>query len=290
MRAYVEAPSTLSLAMHRVARALARYAPPGITIVRDPQMADLEVLHAIDDHPKRLAHCDYAVIQYCVYSAQDSQEGWQVLWERAKVVWSYYNLSNVMRDTTPFYLAPLGVDGEVFTGAGGGPRRARVLTSGYVSGPGAEAIEEVAEAALQTGLEVFHLGPAGIEGMKSRSESSWEAKLHISDSALSEEYGRCRWVSGLRHVEGFELPVLEGLVCGARPIVFDRKDMRLWYDDLAVFVPECSGPELIGHLAEIFSQPPRPVTLDERKKVLEKFDWARVAGDFWQRVLERERS
>lgn len=286
MRVYLESPPTFSRAMFRVADALRSTAPSGIKIVHEPGRADRQIVHAIDSHPERRPDVPYAVIQYCVYSARDAtEEQFNDLWGGAVAVWSYYDIAKRMPHGAQFYHAPLGVAGDTFKGDNGNARYLGVVTSGYVSGPGAEAIEEVANAALMAGISVFHLGPEQIEGMDVRRERSWRAGRNLSDEALAGTYSRARWVSGLRHVEGFELPVIEGLACGARPIVFDRPDMRQWYDGFAEFVPECSGRPLVSRLAALFERQPRPVTPAEREAVLARFDWRSVASGFWREVL-----
>lgn len=277
-----------SRAMHRVAAALRRHAPPNVEVVRRRAAADLQVLHAIGpllpapDKP-------YAIIQYCLTTAEgwDERE-WRHAWTEARLVWSYYDLADRMPSGARFYFAPLGVD-AVFAA---GPRRTGngrdvgVVTSGYVSGAGAEAIEEVAEAARRLGLRVFHLGPKRPEGMAERMEKTWVSGEDIEDEELALWYSRARWVSGLRHGEGYELPVIEGLACGARPIVFDRPDMRRWYDGLATLVPECSGGALVEALVEVLAQGPLLVAEWEREEVVRTFDWRVIAEGFWSRLLE----
>lgn len=200
-------------------------------------------------------------------------------------MWSHYDLSDKMPAGSAFYHAPLGVDGEVFRG-NGHDRDLGVMTSGTVAGPEAESIEEVADAAWACGLKVVHLGPRQVVGMNIRNEYTWKSIDGVQDSKLAEYYGRCKWVSGLRQIEGFELPVIEGLACGARPIVFDRPDMRRWYDGLAVFVPVCHGNELVNRLVDIFLTDPEPVSDAERALVLERFRWSSIAKGFWSRLLE----
>jgi hypothetical protein len=164
-----------------------------------------------------------------------------------------------------------------------------VATSGYVSGGIAEAIEEVADAALAHNMTVFHLGPKTIEGMAPRSEATWVAKTGITDFELAEVYQQTKWISGLRHVEGFELGVLEGLACGARPFVFDRPEMRRWFTGFAVFIPECSGAALVEKLVALFAGEPAPVLPAERAAVLRQFSWERVAKGFWSALPQLNR-
>jgi hypothetical protein len=276
-------PTSLSRAMHRVAAALREAVPSGVQIVEDVDRADIQVIHTIgmEGMPAAIARAkEYALIQYCWSSANGSAKQWAEVWAGARLVWSYYRLPLAER----FLHMPLGVDGTAFT-LGNGLRPIGAMTSGYVAGPGAEAIAEVAEAALLCGLSVVHIGPQKVAGMILRKEKSWSAKSGLSDAQLADAYRHAQWVSGLRHIEGFELPVLEGLACGARPIVFDRADMRQWYDGLAEFVPECSGPSLVRELQGLFERGPRAVTETERAQVLDRFSWNAIAGRFWKELL-----
>jgi len=284
MRVFLEPTGLFSHAMVRVARALAHYAPDSVEIVKEPASADLIVSHVIG--PGAVPDRPEVVIQYCLRSAGLDYDRWLRRWQDARMVWSYLDLRDEVGDLggVNFYHAPLGVD-PVFAQNGHAevPRDINVMTSGYVSAPGAEAIEEVALAAGSLGLRVLHLGPAAVEGMRV-TPPRWSSVLGIPDSDLAALYRRTEWVSGLRQVEGFELPVLEGLACGARPIVFDRPDMLQWYEDHAAFVPESNGEELVEYLTELLRYHPQPVLEAERAEVLKRFSWEVIAKGFWERL------
>lgn len=281
MKVFVKPTGLHSRAMVRVAKALTAHVPPGVTVVDRREDADLVVSHVIGPDP--IPAYDEVVIQYCLDSAGLDYDRWHERWVNAKLTWSYYDLPTIVgRNGFAFYHAPLGVDAP-FTKPFIDGSRAGVMTSGYVSGPKGEAIEEVAVAAHTLGIPIVHLGPEGIAGMTTKIPM--RSILGIPDGPLANQYRQVKWVSGLRHVEGFELPALEGLCCGARPIVFDRADMRQWYDGHAVFVPECSGEELIGHLVNVLLSEPSPVLADERAWAAERFDWGPIARGFWERAL-----
>lgn len=287
MKVYCESYAHLSRAMWRVSEALKRHAPSNVEFVQIKEEADLEVLHVIG--PDALDYASpsryTAVIQYCTNKAEPKM--WWPLWERASVVWSYYDLAAFMPRGANFYHSPLGIDPPFLERMGNiGPRSIGVVTSGYVSGNGAEAIEDAAQAASLAGLTTTHIGPSGVE-VSRPFPKGWRSLFAISDAHLAEVYQRARWVSGLRYVEGFELPAIEGLSRGARPIVFDRPDMRQWYEGHAVFVPECSGPPLVDALRWVFSEQPLPVTREERETVVAKFDWGIIAEGFWSAVARR---
>jgi len=284
MRAYVRpVPSTLSQSMHRMAAAIERHAPAGVVFTRRPEDADLQAVHVIGaDSLQTLRAPRCVILQHCYLSAGAPREFWAQAFAGAELVWSHYDLSSI---APRFLRAPLGVDPGVFRWEDRSwyERTLGIVTSGFVSGAPAEAIEDAALACARIGLPTAHLGPQDVVGMKSRP-SGWRAHHGISDEDLCRLYGRARWVSGLRYVEGFELPVIEGFACGARPIVFDRPDMRHWYNDFASFVPECSGEELVSHLCAVMGRA-RPVTQTERDAVLARFDWGTLAREFWGRLL-----
>lgn len=302
MRVWLDAPPGLSRAMTRVARALAAHLPPGVTVAPTRADADLVLLHSIG-FPDTVSAAQsvlmegrkYALAQYCLRTTQQPHaEGWQPVWAKAEVVWSYYDLMAAceadgvqMDPRVNFYMAPLGLD-PAFAQAPleQGTRPIDVMTSGYVS-TGQEAIWEFAAAAERTGKTVKHLGPHAVQGMPRRPRG-WSAMLGVSDEELAAFYGRTKWVSGLRYCEGFEMPVIEGLACGARPVVFDRPDMRQWYDGHAVFVPEVPSEQLIDLLAAVLDTDPAPVDAVELAAVRRRFDWAEIAGGFWQALAEKK--
>ena len=279
MKVYLEPAAHLSQAMFRVSRALKNYAPDEIEVVNDPKLCDLRVLHVIgQDVLTTEFPYPFAVIQYCLKTAGGDIAEWQKFWEKAALVWSYYDLpyggDNALK-------TPLGID-PAFRKPFFAVPRSSVMTSGYVSGPGAEAIVEVATAARLTGLPVVHLGPH-IEGVT----GDWKNVQGIDDIKLAEHYRNARWVSGLRYGEGFEMPVIEGLACGARPICFDRPDMRQWYNGHATFIPEVTGGDLVQELVKVLSFAPEPVTREERERVLEKFSWENIVHLFWKNLIGR---
>jgi glycosyltransferase involved in cell wall biosynthesis len=183
-----------------------------------------------------------------------------------------------------FLRIPLGVDGDVFY------RRTSsifpydvpsvVMTTGY--DVELEAIRDCMEAAkiarqAQGFRSAIHVGPPFDFGCNPL------IRRDIYDEEMAQCYSSVLYVSGLRRGGGFELPVVEGLACGARPVCFDQPWYRHWFDGHAVFIPE--KPNVTAELVKVFSRDPKPVTEDERREVLRKFSWKSIAGQFWGRVL-----
>ena len=278
-------PETLSQAMWRVANALRAHAPDCVQIVNRVKDADVEVLHVIGldaiayarAHPERR----FVTIQYCYKTAgHPDPTWWMPLWEQSRMVWSYYDLP-----APRFYHSPLGIDAPFLENH---PPVARdsAMTSGFVHGFGAEAIEEFTRASEAVGLRSLHLGPAPLN--MQYFPAGWKSVFGCDDRDLANHYRRSRFVSGLRWVEGFEMPVVEGLSCGAIPICFDRPEARRWFDGFALFVPETADSDALtaAIAAEMAAHRYSSLSPERVAAARERFSWATIAGGFWTRLLE----
>lgn len=275
--------------MHRVADALRRSSPYEVVENRDE--ADIEFVHAVGVRDLtgyidaiRRAGRKVVLIQYCFLSG-GTVEQWREIWDRVDAVWSYLPRLDAHLGTK-LQLSPLGAD-DVFTKMTVEQTMSRtresVMTSGFVSGFGAEAIDEFTRAASRLSLPVYHLGPENVEGMTFKP-ANWRALNGIADRALAQVYTKTKAVSGLRWVEGFELPALEGLVLGARPVMFKRADASIWFNDFARYVPEKGpGEPLIESIMETLRSI-EPVSSDEIKAARNLFDWSRIMGEVWRHV------
>lgn len=274
--------------MTRVMIALEEAAPKDITIVATAAEADVVVLHVISPGEMPIDGKRYVVVQYCG-SKETANPQYQDLWRNALFVWSYYkNLAGELPASTRFMFAPLGIDSAFFRVARPSSREMEIVTTGTSTGPYAEAIEEVAWAVEELHKSMIHIGPSALEGWTPGRAypHCWKTQENISDATMALFYRNAKRVSGLRHIEGFELPALEGLVCGARPIVFDRPDMRQWYDGIAEFVPELNGDELTKYLLSHLAKDPIAVTKEEIEHVRKRFNWTPIAAEFWQNLQD----
>jgi hypothetical protein len=293
MKVFAEGPERISQnkATARIISALKANAPTNIQFVTTKDEADLVIFYAsgwrryFKWEIERLKNKSkkYAIIQISIRTTRTpSTLDWIPLWHNAEVVWSYYDLPALCREdkTAPefnFYHAPLGVD-PVFKES---PAKKKYVIATNGHDYTAEYIPECVTAARKVGKEVFHIGPPipGNPDIPSANE--------VSDKELAEIYSACEFVSGLREGEGFELPVIEGLVCGARPIVFDRPDNRHWFENLALFIPEASGGKIVKDLNKIFENGAKPVTKTEINKVKRRFNWKKIIPEFWRKILEK---
>lgn len=291
MKAYIK-PNFSSRAVDRVVKALTQYAPPEVQMVESEDEADLIVLHingrrnSFEKKASKImdAGKKYAVVQYAIRSTKNPHtRDWHYIWELAELVWSYYDIPLLLKqdDTLnliDFYHAPLGVDPEVFKITNRSPEN-RYLTGVCGQSYLTESTREVVMATKEAQGRVFF----------------WGSELHyiknvfnlnnISDDILAYYLNQCAYVSGLRRVEGFKLPAIEGLLCGARPIMFDKPHYRQWFDGLAVFIPEGTREDVIQSLVALFKEPYTPVTKDEIDIAKERFNWQNIVAGFWQKLL-----
>jgi hypothetical protein len=291
MKVFYKVRHIMSQAMFRTRRELAERAPADVQFTDRLEDADVQVVDAIGADAIAEAKAPHVVyLQHCYHTAGASIPEWVRAWQRAALVASYYDLPEIAgRDDFPFLRQPLGVSAAFREADVSRPRVLGAVTSGYVSGFGAEAIEDVALAARAVGKHVFHLGPPHVQNMhRPHSDAAWvwTAKQGLTDTELAKVYATAQYVSGLRWTEGFELPAAEGLVCGARPVLFDLPCYRDWYGDMAVYVRH-DPSTLRGELEAVLRQDPPPVTPRERQAAMDRFDWHAIARRFWAAVSQR---
>lgn len=294
MKVYLETFSD-SLALARVRQALVTYKPRKVIVTDNEREADLVIIHINgrrDAVERRIMEIrrrnkEYAVIQYALRSTQKPKTGdWSQIWTRARLVWSYYDLPRLCGEDGPFwskddsfkfYHAPLGVDSRIFK-----PQRVSGTGKYIVAAVGrdwlTESVRECVLAARAVDRTACYIGPE-------INRAGFSQARDVSDLLIAQLYSFSNYVSGLRRIEGFELPAAEGLLCGARPILFDRSHYRQWYGMWAEYIPEAPRQEVVDSLVALFSAPPRPVTPAERKDAREVFNWHDIISGFWRACL-----
>jgi hypothetical protein len=271
----------------RVVDAFKRHLPDEHTLVNDWTEADFVIFHVVGvqnfsptvDLPTQIemvkkAGKRYAMMQYCLRTTERPEPSfWLPLWAGADVVWSYYDLAAYWCPN--FYRAPLGVDASVFY-----PRNEHKVftigTSGYVAET--EGAQECYDAIRIMGGTQVHLGPALKLG------PNFAYRMNISDDDVARLWSQCRFVSGLRRVEGFELPAAEAMLCGVRPILFDRPHYRQWFGEDAYYVHEDTPAIVTEELAAIFTQGYPTLSHDAILRARKRFDWTILMREFWRRV------
>ncbi len=274
-------------AISRISSAIKKYIPPEHKLVGGNEDADFVIVIAYGHRrymqrysQNLLAHGKrYAVIQLSVRSTSNPNTlDWIPIWEKAQFVWSYYDLPELCKeDQVPvnfnFYLAPLGVNSRVFKETKS-ERDFLIASTGSGRPWNKECKNAILLAAKGLGKKIFQLGPG-------QDSDTITYSNNMDDATLARYYSRCEFVSGMRRIEGFELPVIEGLLCGARPICFDRPGYRHWFGKFAEFIPEDANiPE---NIRKVFMKGAKPVTEAEKEYVKTHFDWEKIMEDFWKK-------
>jgi len=293
-------PIVRSRALTRIERSLIKYAPPNITAIASAEEADLvivpivgrrdQIRHIVNKFRQRKQR--YVMAQYVLRSTQRPiTHEWIDIWNRAHFVWSYYDLPAwCEEDQCPpdfrFYRSPLGVE-DIFHAVPFTPvhdRPALILSSGrsWLT----ESVRECVRAAERVNKIAWHLGTNFEFDPFLRNNPGLRIWSDVSDEELITIYQGVQYVSGLRRIEGFELPAAEGLLCGARPVMFDKPHYRDWFGSLAEYIPEINRDTELQDLIHLFEQPYRPVTLTEIDEARVRFAWEPIATQFWQRCID----
>ena len=290
MKVFQLCPPAFGVGVKRVRDNIGAHAPNGVHFVETPAEADLVIYHVVGvqnmtdtplDDLIRIIGKPYAIVQYCLRTTEKpTADFWLPLWRGARLVWSYYDLDRWAFDqvghTFPnFYYAPLGANADVFKPSSDA-KRFTIGTSGFVAET--EGVAEAYAATRAVRGAMFHLGPDLALGRRVAS------LVGLSDEAVARLWSECAYVAGLRRVEGFELPTIEGLLCGARPVCFDAPHYRHWLGDFAEYVPEGDFTSVAQALTALFRGPYRPVTTAEIEAAKVRFDWRTFVHGFWERL------
>jgi len=279
MRVFFDVPFE-SKGVRRVALQLAMHLPENMEIVTDPYSADLSVIHVVGRHDHNIKRAQdyanlghkYAVIQYVLGSCRNPDPlDWIDFWNGAKTVWSYYDLHQW---ALLLYHAPLGVNTEKFYKE---DVEKKYLVGTMGIDPNNECFNEVRLACFKAGGKMIHIGKKYVE------DPIVDFAENVTDDELRHIYNQCTWFSALRRKDGFEIPALEAILCGAKPIVFDTLNYRQWYNNLAQFIPESTVGDTVRSLAKILSKTTPLVTDSEIEEVKERFDWKTIVEGFWAR-------
>jgi hypothetical protein len=284
MKAYYDI-SFRSRGIERVIHALDKYTPDTIEKESFPNEAELIVLHVVGRHDhigmdiKRILGQGkkFAIIQYALQSTRNPKPAdWIEYWNKAELVWSYYDLGKYCKN---FYHAPLAAEPEVFYPEN---KEKKYLVSTTGDTYKIECIGDVRLAAWTVNGRTAHLGH------KLDTDPNTDYFEDITDDELRGFYNSSQWCSSLRRKDGFELGAVEALMCGTRPIMFDTPNYRQWFDGLATFVPECKPGELSGRLKRIFLNGVDTVSNEEIQETKNRFNWKEIINGFWNSILHQQ--
>lgn len=283
MKVYFDYHRQWGRVMGRITNEIKKHTPDEITYVDAPEEADLQILHMFGtagSNKDSIKVNDYVVLFECFDTPGEYGTKWVEIFEGAKMVYSFHPLNWIYPHCKMnFLFGPWGVDPTVFYEE---PRERiyKCLNTGYVSET--ECIIESAQAAADHGKTIVHVGGTLPRANELIPKGSYLRCEGITDDQMRQLYSSSEYTCGLRRFEGFELPVLEGALCGSRPIVFNTPYYH-WFRDFAIMIPEDNNTK--DHLSKVFSTPAKPITIDEKLFIAERFSWERIVHDFWERLL-----
>ena len=219
-----------TVTLWRVREQMKATAPTWVSFTKNEHEADAQVILAIGASgvAPLMDKMPTILLQLCYKTTEMTAAWWSKIWEKCMLIGSYYDL-----DAPNYVRFPMGFDPKVFYRDASIPRRYDVIVFGELDGT--EEIKSVCRAfdiIAHIGSDM-QLGPGYV------------SYSNITDERLRSIYSQSKYCIGMRHIEGFELPIIEGAACGCRPITLDLECYRHWYNDLpALFVdPDYSDIE-----------------------------------------------
>ncbi|WP_102275733.1 glycosyltransferase [Cytobacillus massiliigabonensis] len=280
MKVYFNTMKFLSRSFHRIEKYFKQYAPKEIKWVDSLEDADFIIEQLVGSNPDLLSKLNIGK-PYAIIFNGGIRDGLAEYFKNAKWVFSFLPVENEGFEGN-FILSPLGVDSSIFKRIEGINKDIDIITTGYVAY--SEGIDSVIMANTKNNGNLVHMGGDLIHDLKQPVQTIGGVRRveGITDNELVHLYNRAKYVSGLRRTEGFELPVIEGLLCGARPICFDSPIYRRWFDGLVTFIPELDDKdELAEKILEVFKGPYKPVLPSEQEYVKNYFSWEKISQSFW---------
>ena len=112
----------------------------------------------------------------------------------------------------------------------------------------------------------------------------------VSTKAYVEMIQGARYVAALRKFEGFEMPAVEALLCGVRPLVYRIQSYR-WYGNHAVYIPSGLDSDQVTEeiYSKAFSKLPEPINQKELEALRQTFAWQTLVPTLFARAVEQIR-
>jgi len=277
--------------MHRITYDFQRNAPKGIEFVSTYEEADMVFWHILA--PRELPKDKPCMIFFHCFGldrGEQVMDEFVKMFRQAKMVYSYYPLEKYLptMEGINYMRRPWGVDSSIFYRMPEVKKQYTCLATGYVAST--EAIMELYRACEAVNGKLLHIGGPLDAEVGFLNPMFYERAIGISDDDMRRVYNMCHWTSALRRHEGFELPAMEGLLCGSQPICFDVPDFyNHWFSDFATFVPHTNPDKVTDELIKLFKTTPL-VSQGKIDSVKERFDVNKLAKEFWsefEKLMEK---
>lgn len=270
--------SVWGIAFKRISKALRDYSPEDIQWVESPFNADIVLLNALGDLPRWLLDMKNKVIIPHVVATmhRTADTNWIDEYKKALLTISFHPLHEYYGNGFNFLHTPLGADSRTFYRKPELTREFKIITTGHIAET--ESIDKLYLACKRLNTFMIHTG------QNFGYESAYYKYLnYMKDSDLADVLNSTQYVSCLRAYEGFEMLGVEGLFCGARPIVFDLPTYQ-WYKGHGIFIKQ--DEYIVDSLVEILSQAPKEISPDEYLEITTKFSWDIIVQNIFKRIKE----
>jgi glycosyltransferase involved in cell wall biosynthesis len=256
----------LSRAFQRIEDGIKQTLPNGFELTSKQIEADLCICPIVSIKDAQNVPINSVIWQLCYLTAGGEESIWKSIWSDALLVLSYLDLP-----FEHYVRMPLGYDPMTFNTTGRNPEsKYDVVVTGYVDeGQGGEVISRLCKHFGK----VMHIGG----NLRLRDTNYYNAE-GISDSQLAQIYRSSRFVAGMRLKEGFELPIIEGAACGAKPIALDMECYRHWFEKIAVLI----DPDNLDNDLSILSD---VQWYGDHSELVKRFTWDKVMKKFWNTLM-----
>lgn len=273
------------IALHRCQKAIEFYVsqhPEKYKITKNWKEADLIISQVIGPGEIAALNGNYhksVFLQHCHKTASPDTIDYPSVWQQVKLVASFNDLASNTDKAFNFLHMPLGADPAVFDLFNHkGKRENLVFATGHIAET--ELLHLLYEAVQKNQKIMQHTG----ENFK------WDAKhykfnSYMSDSELVKFLNNTQFVFCMRDIEGFEMLGIEGLFCGAVPIVPNIKSYD-WYREWAYTVDVNTTPEaIVKQISDILSGEVAVPKFDIGE-IKNRFSWNTILSTFFSRIEE----
>lgn len=265
-----------TITLYRVRQQIQATAPEWAEIIIGEGVADAQIVLAIGatGMPELVEKTPTILLQLCYESAHGGNKAfWDELWSKCLMVGSYFDLK-----APNFVRFPMGYDPDVFYRDDSVSKKYNAIVFGEVDGP--EEIKSVIEA-----FDVV----AHIAGTSIGGGIGYVRYDNIPDDRLRGVYQRSKYCIGLRRIEGFEMPIVEGAACGCIPVTFDLECYRSWFNDFAIFLdPEKDVASQLVKITEVGNMDDTPFFVSEVPDMIavSVFEQQTAWKPFWEKLAE----
>lgn len=265
------------IAFKKITNAFRKHSPEWVEWVSSPHEADIYIVHVVGEGEKPELDREVKnkiIVQQCYFTAQLERVDYTKYWERALLTVSFHDLRSYTDKDFRFLRLPWGADETVFVNKKRTGRFIDIFCTGHV--PQDECLDKVFEAVKRANKKMAHTGRNLCYDTK-----HYRYLDFLPETTLADMLNFSKYISCLRLIEGFEILGIEGLFCGARPIIFDLPTYDL-YRKHAITIS--SKEDVVEQLVEVLNTAPEPVSDEERVELVATFSWKSIITKFFDSV------